>query len=498
MTDEERYTMNPLIDKKTIHLPLPSDDDRRALDQRIRDTLGLGPIEIPLTVLKRLPTLLKKEAPFPCIIGNTGQEHKLIDIGTEHSYSIALDLGTTNLVALLYDNSAQKDVLTKSQENPQTIFGSDIMTRMHHTMSGNGEEVYRVLVNGINGLVLDLCREARVNTQDIHAMTVAGNTVMTHFFLGLDISTIPVEPFTPVVRAPGSFCASELDIEINPEAVVYVFPNAGSYVGGDITAGILASGMYRSDKTSILIDVGTNAEIVIGNREWMIVGAGAAGPALEEGISRIGKRADTGIVYDVEIKDGTISCRTFDQAPPKGICGSGMVSLLYELYRSGMIDQSGSLADGDQVTMRDGEKTLSVACDCHDALFITQNEIQSFMKSKAAMFTLLLVLTRSVGISFKDIGTVYVSGALGTGIDAKKAAGIGMLPRWPAEIVKSLGNSSLAGARMILFDADLAHTVNAIVEKITYKPMQDDPEFMKEYLGAVFIPHTNPEMLKVG
>ena len=490
--------MTPLIFKKTIHLPLPSDKDRRAHDQRIKDTLGLGPIDIPLTVLKRLPGLISKNTAFPCIIGWTGREQRLIDIGTERSYSIALDLGTTNLVALLYDNIAQRDVLTKSQENPQIIFGSDIMTRMHHTMSGNGEEVYRVLVNGINGLIVDLCREARINTQDIHAMTVAGNTVMTHFFLGLDISTIPVEPFAPVVRTPGSFRASELNIAINPEAIVYVFPNAGSYVGGDITAGILASGMARSEKTSILIDVGTNAEIVIGNRDWMIVGAGAAGPALEEGISRIGKRAKKGIVYDVEIKDGTISCKTFDQAPPEGICGSGMVSLLYELYRSGMVDKSGSLVDGEHVTIIDGEKAFSIACDKQDALFITQNEIQNFMKSKAAMFTLLLVLTRSVGISFKDIERVYVSGALGTGINANKAAGIGMLPQWPAEIVKSLGNSSLAGARMLLLDAGLVHTINAIVEKITYKPMQDDPEFMKEYLGAVFIPHTNPEMLRVG
>ena len=490
--------MTPLIFKKTIHLPLPTDDDRRAHDQRITDTLGLGPLSLPLSVLKKVPPVVREQASFPCIIGRIGDGYRLIDIGKERSYSIALDLGTTNLVALLYDNIAQKDVLKKSQENPQTLFGSDIMTRMHHTMSGNGEEVYRVLVNGINGLIVELCQEARVNTQDIHAMTVGGNTVMSHFFLGLDISTIPVDPFVPVVRTPGFFTASELQLAMNPEAVVYVFPNAGSYVGGDITAGILASGMARSDKTSILIDVGTNAEIVIGNRDWMIVGAGAAGPALEEGISRIGKRAKKGIVYDVEIKDGNISCKTFDQAKPEGICGSGMVSLLHELYRAGMIDESGALVDNEHVTTVDNEKAFSIDCDCRDALYITQNEIQNFMKSKAAMFTLLLVLTRSVGISFKDIETVFVSGALGTGINAEKAVGIGMLPAWPVDIVKPLGNSSLAGARMLLIDGDLVNTVNAIAEKITYKPMQDDPEFMKEYLGAVFIPHTNPEMLRVG
>jgi len=489
--------MTSLIFKKTIQLPLPSDDDRRAHDQRITDTLGLGPLVLPLSVMRMVPPVVKEQTAFPCIIGRIGNGYRLIDIGKERSYSIALDLGTTNLVALLYDNIAQKDVLTKSQENPQTIFGSDIMTRMHHTMSGKGEEVYRVLVNGINGLIVELCRDAQVNTQDIHAMTVGGNTVMSHFFLGLDISTIPVDPFVPVVRTPGFFTASELQLALNPEAVVYVFPNAGSYVGGDITAGILASGMAQAEKTSILIDVGTNAEIVIGNRDWMIVGAGAAGPALEEGISRIGKRAKKGIVYDIEITGQNISCKTFDQGKPEGICGSGMVSLLHELYKAEMIDKSGALVDGEHVTTIDGEKAFSIDCDCQDALYITQNEIQNFMKSKAAMFTLLLVLTRSVGISFRDIETVFVSGALGTGINAEKAVGIGMLPAWPADIVKPLGNSSLEGARMLLIDGDLVNTVNAIAEKITYKPMQDDPEFMKEYLGAVFIPHTNPEMLKV-
>jgi len=487
-----------LIFKKTIRLPLPSDNDRRAHDQRIQDTLALGTIGIPLNVLKKIPDFVKADAPFPCIIGQGLSGYTLIDVGTERSFSLALDLGTTKLVAQLYDNINQQDVLIKSLENPQVSYGSDIMTRMHHTMTGNGEEVYEVLVNGINELITDLCREARVNTGEIHAMTVAGNTVMTHFFLGLDISTIPVEPFLPVVRAPGFFFASELAIDISPEAIVYVFPNAGSYVGGDITAGILASGMYTSDAISILIDVGTNAEVVIGNRDWMIVGAGAAGPALEEGISRIGKRAKKGIVYDVEITDGNISCKTFDQGKPEGICGSGMVSLLFELYKAGMVDQSGALIDGEHVTTIDGEKSFSIACDCHETLFITQNEIQSFMKSKAAMFTLLLVLTRSVGISFGDIKNVYVSGALGTGINAEKAAGIGMLPAWPAGIVKALGNSSLEGARRLLVDSGLLDTVTSIGDKITYKPMQDDPEFMKEYLGAVFIPHTNPEMLRVG
>jgi uncharacterized 2Fe-2S/4Fe-4S cluster protein (DUF4445 family) len=488
--------MTSLIFQKSVTLPLPSDNDRRAHDQRIRDTLGLDPLTIPLGVLRKKSPLIIGNGTLSCIIGRTENGYRLIDIGSKRSCSIALDLGTTNLVALLYDNTAKKNVITKSIENPQIAYGSDIITRMQHAISGHADEVYRALMDGINNLVSEICSEAGIDANDIHAMTVAGNTVMSHFFLSLDISTIPVDPFVPVVRTPGFLQASQLSLAINPEAILYVFPNAGSYVGGDIMAGILASGMFHSDKLSILIDVGTNAEIVIGNREWMIVGAGAAGPALEEGISRIGKRAQKGIIYDLEIRGDSIECKTFDNAVPEGICGSGMVSLLYELYNAGIIDKSGTLNPaGKQVSSVEGELAFAIACTCEDFLYIRQSEIHTFIKSKAAMFTLLLVLTRSVGISFKDITNVYVSGALGTGIDAVKAVGIGMLPSWSPEIIKPLGNSSLEGARLLLMNGSLVSTVNEIAARITYKHMHDDPEFMKEYLGAVFIPHTNPELL---
>ncbi len=350
--------MTALIEIITIHPPQPTNDDRRAHDQRIEDTVGLGPLAIPLAVLKKLPALVQAGQAFPCIIARTGAECRLIDVGTTRSYSLALDLGTTNLVALLYDNVSRQDVLTRSRENPQVAFGSDIMTRMHNSMSIRGRDVYDVLIRGINELISTLCLEAGISQNDIHAMTVAGNTVMTHFFLGLDISTIPVYPYVPVVRTPGFLNAAELHLQLNPEALVYVFPNAGSYVGGDITAGILSSGMFRSETISILIDVGTNAEVVIGNRDWMIVGAGAAGPALEEGISRIGKRAKKGIVYDVTLDGQNITCKTFDQGPAEGICGSGMVSLLYELYQAGVIDKSGVLKPGEHVTIREGEPAL--------------------------------------------------------------------------------------------------------------------------------------------
>ena len=488
--------MQPLITHRAISLPSPTKTDRRAQDQRIRDTLGIGDLDIPVALLRTLPDILKAKQALSCAIANVGDGHRLVDVDAARSYSIALDLGSTNLVATLYDNIKEQDVLTRSIENPQVTFGSDILTRMHHTLSGNGEDVYRVLTNGINDLIALLCAETRINTEDLHGMAVAGNTAMTHYFLGLDISTIPVAPWVPVVRTPGFLKASDLGLSMSPEASVFVFPNAGSYVGGDITAGIIATGLSRSDGTAILVDVGTNVEVVIGNREWIIVAAGAAGPALEEGISRIGKRARKGIVYDVEVGARDVTCRTFDDAPPEGICGSGMISLVQGLFRAGIIDQTGTFTNDSRVTTTETEKAFVINCDGQAGLAITQTEIRNFMRSKAAMFTLLLTLTRSVGLSFRDISSIFVSGALGSGIDVRKAVDIGMMPAWPNGTVTARGNTSLSGCRMLLTDASLAKTANELVSSITYKHMHDDPEFMKEFLGAVFIPHTDPGLLR--
>jgi uncharacterized 2Fe-2S/4Fe-4S cluster protein (DUF4445 family) len=491
--------MPPFITHRTITIAPPSESDHRAHDQRLRDSLGLPDLEIPLSILRSCHNRLFRGGELSCVLGRMGGRSRLLALDRHRSYSVALDLGTTNLVALLYDNIAKKEVVTHSLENPQIEFGSDILTRLHHAMSGDSaDDVVRVLTNGVNSLIADLCHEASICREDIHALAAAGNTSMTHFFLGLDVSTIPLAPWVPVVRTPGFRAAAELGVAIHPEAIVYVFPNAGSYVGGDITAGIIAAGMHQRNQPSILVDVGTNAEVVIGNREWMIVGAGAAGPALEEGISRIGKRAKSGIVYDVEITEQAVSCKTFDDAAPEGICGSGMISLLYEMHQAGIIDQTGTFTSDRRVREIDGEKAFALSCGGREGLVITQAEVRNFLRSKAAMFTLLLTLTRSVGVSFRDIERVFVSGALGTGINVTKAVGIGMVPAWPAESVRPLGNTSLAGCRMLLEDARVADAANALVKRITYKHMHDDPEFMKEFRGAVFIPHTDPELLKIG
>ncbi len=488
--------MNPLVFLKKITLSAPSDVDKRADEQRIRDELDLQPLEIPLSILRRIAAY--KGGELSCIIGRERHGYRLIEIGAVSSYSIALDIGTTNLVAVLYNNISESVVSEIKIENPQIEFGSDILTRMHYSMMGRAEEVNQYLMDGVNAAIIKLSDGAGIDVRDIHALVAAGNTVMSHFFLGLDVSSIPVEPFVPVVRKPGFFDAFDLDLCINPGALVYLFPNAGSYVGGDIIAGIFASGMLDSDDTCVLIDVGTNAEIVIGNRDWMLVGAGAAGPALEEGIAGIGKRAESGIIYNVEISDKETVCKTFNNAWPEGICGSGMVSLIYEMHCNGIIGDDGVLnPEHDGVSTENGERTFTLSCSPGNGLVVKQTELENFLSSKAAMFTLLLVLFRAVGLGFGDVHKVYVAGALGNGIDARKAAGIGMLPSWSAEDIVPLGNASLKGALMILKDSSLLDREDEVTDSITYKHMHDDPEFMKEFRGAQFIPHTNPDLLKV-
>jgi uncharacterized 2Fe-2S/4Fe-4S cluster protein (DUF4445 family) len=487
--------MDPLIKLHKVKLSPPSEGDKRADEQRISDALGME-LEIPVSVLRKVH--LYTGDGLSCVVGRDRDNFRLIDIAAASSFSIALDIGTTNLAALLYDNVSGKVVSEVKVENPQITFGSDILTRMHHAMLDKEEEVCRHLMEGVNTVIKKLCDDAGISGQDIHALVAAGNTVMSHFFLGLDVSSIPVAPFVPVVRKPGFFNAAELRININPEALVYVFPNAGSYVGGDIIAGIIVSGMFDSDEVSVLIDVGTNAEIVIGNKDWLLAGAGAAGPALEEGIAGIGKRAESGIIYDVEIRGGDMECRTFNDAPPEGICGSGMVSLIYEMYSAGIIGNDGILdPEHKGVDVIDGVSAYMIPCASGSGLFIKQTEIDNFLRSKAAMFTLLLVMLRSVGLSFGDIRRVYVAGALGNGIDARKASGIGMLPAWSPDVIVPLGNASLKGAQMILEDGGLLARADEITDSITYKHMHDDPEFMKEFRGAIFIPHTNPDILKV-
>ncbi len=504
--------MDPLVTRLPLDLEKPSPEDKRADKERVLAALkkaGLSvPADIGPEILRTLPGLLRdNDFSLTATVGYVRDRAKVVDLQGASSYGIAVDIGTTNIAASLFDMANTQKLDVMEYENPQIEIGPDVLTRVHSSMQGEGARLHRLLINGINALIHKLCNAHAIDCSDIHAAAIAGNTIMTHFLLALPVDNISVAPYTPVANRMDFAGPGEIGLDMNRSGVVYIFPNAGSYVGGDIISGILSSGLYLEEEPSFLIDVGTNAEIVLGCREWMIVGAGAAGPALEGGISEIGMRAIQGAIYSVEVnnppvitsmgKGGfNVTCKVIGNGEPVGICGSGMIELVAELYRSDILNQQGRLnRHSHGVEEKDGARAFVLYESGRKKLAVRESDIDNFLRSKAAMFTSLFVIVKAVGLGFKDIQHIYVSGAFGTGINTDKAIRIGMMPDLERSKFIPAGNSSLKGAEMLLADRGLLQRIDRICDMITYREMNTDGVFMKEFPGALFIPHTNPEIL---
>ena len=305
-----------------------------------------------------------------------------------------------------------------------------------------------------------------------------------------------------MVNRPPVVPAGDLGLAIQPQAPVRVFPNVGSYFGGDLISGILYSGMHTREETALLVDVGTNAEVVLGNRNWMIACAGAAGPALESGVSEIGMPAAPGVIERVRIDPATgeFHLATIANEKPRGICGSGVIELAAEMFKAGMVDIRGKLvppACGSRLQSRNGLNHLILVPADQSAtgqdLTLSQAELDSLIRSKAAMYTILETLVTSVGLTLNNIDTVYVAGTFGSLIDPAAAITIGMIPDLPRERFTVLGNSSLKGAATLLMQPERIPAIYALRDQITYLELNVNQEFMNRFSAAKFLPHTNPD-----
>jgi uncharacterized 2Fe-2S/4Fe-4S cluster protein (DUF4445 family) len=366
-------------------------------------------------------------------------------------------------------------------------------------MTGKSGELVNTLRECIDRLIQDVCKKNGVERQKVYAVTVAGNTIMSHFFLGLDVGNLPISPNIPVMGQPVFCSPAEAAISVHPNAVVYVFPNAGSYVGGDIISGMVAIGILAQEAPVLFIDAGTNVEITLGCSQWIMVGAGAAGPALEGGVSDIGRKAEAGAISRVEIDraSGEPRLTVIADTEPRGICGSGLIDLVSELYSTGVVDRAGRFHPGKKgVVIKDGVAAYRLFQSPGKELVFTEHELKNFLRSKGAMFALLYVFLRSVGMKIGDIDRIYISGALGCGINLDSAVNIGMLPDIGREKIFPVGNSSLTGACMVLTDSSLLGDVLHIRSLITYREMREDTDLLNVLQGALFLPHTDPELLK--
>jgi uncharacterized 2Fe-2S/4Fe-4S cluster protein (DUF4445 family) len=420
---------------------------------------------------------------------------------------LALDLGTTHIEASLVDLLSGKALEQGTVENGQLEFGADILARIHFAATKVGRQtgldlLHERVIASIHALALELTTRVSHKPDQIMALCVSGNTTMAHFFLKQNPYHLCREPYIPVVNSPDPFSASELGLDLHPAAIVMVMPSIGSYFGGDLISGIIASGLDQQEETSMLIDVGTNAEVVVGNRDWLIACAGAAGPALEGGVARMGMRAGPGAIEHCTIdpESGKVEYQTIGGASARGICGSGVIDLVAGLYLARIIDIRGKFrtnqpqAAGRLLEQQDGLAYVVVPAEETDLgapILLSQIDIDALMRSKAAMYSILATITNQVGVSFHDLHRIYVAGAFGKHISPRQAIILGMLPDLPLEVYTPLGNSSLAGAQLMLTDEKARKRCRDVVAKVTYLELNVNQEFMLRFSGSRIIPHTD-------
>jgi uncharacterized 2Fe-2S/4Fe-4S cluster protein (DUF4445 family) len=493
-----------------VQIPEPSLQDNTADVDRLcgalRKEFGLETVEVDLSLGRHLPSLLRENHfAVRCLVCRDRHRGVLIHAEPFHAPTVlaglAVDLGTTRVVMRLVDLD-RGDVLAETAfDNPQLAVGPDVLARIHYTDQRGGlAELNRLIIDGINSHMKRLCQTCGLDTSQVHLISVAGNTAMSHLFAGLPARWIIREPYIPTANRFGLIPAAQLGLAAGPLAQVMIFPNVGSYFGGDLIAGIMYSGMHTNSQTAILVDVGTNAEVVLGNKDWLMACAGAAGPALEGGMSRIGTAAAPGVIDRVRIdpRNGEFHLSTIDDWPPVGICGSGVIDLAAQLFLSGMIDIRGRFQPaqcGSRLQMQDGLAQLTLVSGDRSGngkdLGISQVDMDSLVRSKAAMYTILETITGTMGMALEDLEIFYVAGTFGSLIDPKSAITIGMIPDLPLDRYRSLGNSSLGGATLALTRRSLPEEMERLRDSVTYLELNVNQDFMNRFSAAKFIPHTD-------
>jgi len=496
---------------RTILIVKPSLSDNTAdaqrLEQSLKKELCTNHILISLHILKKLPSNLRAwNFKAKAVLFKNRSSWILVDLLAPESYTqvfgVAIDIGSTRIVLSLIDLETGQEIGEKGFDNPQVSIGPDILTRIHHSNKAGGlAQLNSLVIDAVNLNVSELCKEQGVKRKDIYIVTAAGNTAMTHLFMGVESFEIIKEPYIPCVNIPDTMTAESLNLDINKNGVAFLFPNIGSYFGGDLIAGILFSNLDQKKDTCLMVDVGTNAEIVVGSRDFLIACAGAAGPALEGGVSKMGMTAKPGVIDRVWIEpdSNALKIHTIDEKPPIGICGSGMIDLAASLFLSKRIDIRGKfskkicreqLFEQDEIINfilvdKDQSGTGQPIC-------LSQVDLNSLTSSKAAMFTILeVIVENTAGLEFKDLKKFYVAGTFGSFINPESAISIGMLPDIPMDTFEVLGNSSLGGAKVLLKNPDAFERVVEIRKSITYIELNVNQEFMNMFSGAKFYPHTD-------
>jgi len=481
--------------------------DSQRLEMALKKELETDQVYIPWSQLTSLPSRIRQWGLCTrVVLFKDRRSWRLVDLlAPDHDRPVlgaAVDIGTTRIVIRLINLETGQALGETGLDNPQAAIGPDVLARIHYSNEPGGlKELQNLVIQGVNHHLALLASENGCTTEDIYLVTGAGNTAMTHLFLGIEAFEIIKEPYIPCVNIPDTMDAGDIGLNIRSCGLVFLFPNIGSYFGGDLLAGIIYSDLDKKENPCLVVDVGTNAEIVVGSKDWLIACAGAAGPALEGGMSKMGMTAGPGVIDSVSIDPGTkaVSVHTIGEKPPVGICGSGMIDLAAALFLSGMVDIRGKFVPEvccDRL-MDQGDIPAFVLVRPEESgtgepICLTQVDLNSLTSSKAAMYTILEVIVKNTsGLEFEDLEKFYVAGTFGSFINPESAIAIGMLPDLNRSVFEVLGNSSLGGAAMMLTDPGAFDRVMAIRETITYIELNVNQEFMNMFSGAKFYPHTD-------
>ena len=514
-----RYYQSIRRVKLSINPPSLDDqtDDLRRLITAFRQQAEFTNVHVPVELLRRLGPILR-EADWEVtaildvheIQGGGGIEEWLIDLLPGHAdeydpiWGIAVDIGTTTVTLWLVDLISGQVKAQVSEYNGQISRGEDVISRIvYASKNGGREELRNLVLETINQLLELACKRVlgyRVRTADIVKVTIAGNSTMMHLILGIPAASIRLSPFVTSVNHVQLLRGSEVGLMINPEAVVDCLPGVASYVGADITAGVYSSGMDDTDQLTLFMDVGTNGEIVLGSSEWLVTCACSAGPAFEGAGVVDGMRATKGAIEEVWINGDSFepTYRVIGGVRPRGICGSGLISALAEMFMTGVVDKAGNINNHlDSPRVRQGEHGWEYVIvwgkDTEQGrdIVITHVDIDNLLRAKGAIYAGYTILAASVGVPMEMIEQMLIGGSFGKYINVEKAVQIGLLPDLPWERFQFLGNTSVRGAYYALLDRNARDRIREIARRMTYIELSADNTFYEAFMSALFLPHTD-------
>ncbi|MHB8170871.1 MAG: ASKHA domain-containing protein [Thermincolia bacterium] len=504
---------------RKIHLTLPepsltdNTDDLSRLMVELRKETGLENIRVNLAMMRKLPFVLR-EGKWQVTVGlnNDGQQAVIIDLEPGHVttnyYGLAIDIGTTTIKMNLIDLTTGKTVAAQGEYNRQQKYGDDVINRIVYSAEEKDglKILQKAVIDSINTLINRMLKENNIEAHQIYASVVASNTTMTHLFMGIYANYIRLEPYIPAASVPQCVYGEELGLVMNPKGLVYNLPAVGSYVGGDITSGVLSTQLARKEILSLLIDIGTNGEIVLGNQDFQISCACSAGPTFEGGGIKYGMRAMDGAIDKMEITEGCdsdagceVTVSTINHKKPVGICGSGLIDAIATLLEVGIIDRTGSFVKSQKnPRLRHDEEegwefVLVWGKDTEHSKDITllESDIKNVIRAKGAIFAGIRSLLKHMSMSVEDIDELLIAGGFGNSLNIKEAVTIGMLPDLPLEKYRYVGNTSLKGAQLSLTSKEAYSQVMEFAKGMTYLELSVGNDFMDEFVSASFLPHTD-------